>query len=216
MGAVEAPVGTDELTVLASPCAVYDSTTATASGLAGPVTGAETPRTIKVTGTLTGQGGDASCVPSGASSVVFTISAINPQSGGNLRLSAEGVVPNGGVVNYVANGLNNANTVTVPVNDVGEVDIKSNVGTTDVRLVAIGFYSATPGLTYFPVTPCAASDSRSNQGAGTGFVGPFCCRFGLPRHRRGWRLPDHPGRRHERDRTNPELCCPCGGQRGWS
>ena len=83
-------------------------------------------------------------------------------------------------MNYAANGLNNANTVTVPLNAAGQVDIASNVGTTHVRLVAVAYYSASPGLAYVPVIPCAASDSRVNHGAGPGFAGPFAAGGAFP------------------------------------
>ena len=133
--------------MLSGPCVVYDSDGAGEL----PFVGGET-RTVQVTGALTGQGGAANCIPSGASSVVFTISSIDPLTEGNLLLTPAGVAATGsaGVVNYGAvNGLNNANTVTVPVSAAGAVDIGANAGpagavpTTDVRLVAVGYY--TPG-----------------------------------------------------------------------
>ena len=86
-----------------------------------------------------------------------------------------------GVVNYGAgNGLNNANTVTVPVSAAGAVDVGANAGplgavpTTDVRLVAVGYYSpdVDPELKFFAVNPCAVADSRTNQGASAVFNGP--------------------------------------------
>ena len=86
-----------------------------------------------------------------------------------------------GVVNYGAgNGLNNANTVTIPVSAAGAVDIGANAGplgavpTTDVRLVAVGYYSpdVDPELKFFAVNPCAVADSRTNQGASDAFNGP--------------------------------------------
>lgn len=158
----------DGLTTLAEPCALYDSTTA-APGLAGTFSANEL-RSVQVTGLLPGvQGvGTAECVPAGASAVVYTISAINPQGSGNLRLSAAGVVANGGVVNYQANGLNNANTVTVPVSASGEADITANAAATDVRLVAVAYYSDAGDLLYTPLTPCAVADTRFGTGSFTG------------------------------------------------
>ena len=166
------------LTVLSSPCVVYDTNGAGES----PFVGGET-RTVQVTGTLTGQGGAASCVPVGVSSVVFRISSVDPLTEGNLLMTPAGVASTGsaGVVNYGAgNGLNNANTVTVPVSAAGAVDVGANTGpagpvpTTDVRLVAVGFYSpeVVPELKFFAVNPCAVADSRTNQGASDAFNGP--------------------------------------------
>ncbi|MCP3992696.1 MAG: hypothetical protein GY724_26740 [Actinomycetia bacterium] len=164
----------EAMTILDTPCPVYDSNTATGLGLSGPLAGNET-RTVSVTGAVpTGQGvGTAECVPDGATAAVFTISVVDPQGSGNLRLSPAGVVPNGGVVNYAANSLNNANTVTVPLGASGQADIFANVAGTDVRLVTLGYTSGTTGLRYNSVTPCAVADSRPNQGPTGAFVGPF-------------------------------------------
>ncbi len=175
-------LGRDGFVALVAECLVYDSTSATATGLAGTMRGGNL-RTVQVTGALTGQGGTASCVPVGAASAVFRISSIDPLTEGNLLMTPSGVTAAGsaGVVNYgAANGLDNANTVTVPVSVDGAVDIEANTGpfgavpTTDVRLVVVGYYSpdVDPDLKYFSVNPCAVADSRTTQGASDGFDGP--------------------------------------------
>ncbi|MCP5034215.1 MAG: S8 family serine peptidase, partial [Actinomycetia bacterium] len=162
-----------ELTLLPSPCPLYDSTSAT-GGLSGAIPG-NTSRTVQVSGSLpAAQGvGTHSCVPAGASGVLYTISVLSPQRVGNLRLSEEGVVANGGVVNYADNGLNNGNTVAVPLGASGKADIYANVGATDVRLVAVGYYSDSGTLNYTPVTPCAVADSRISENPTNSYVGPF-------------------------------------------
>ena len=162
-----------DLTLLSSPCPIYDSASAS-GGLSGPIP-ANTTRTVTVSGTLPGDQGvpAGTCVPTGATGVLYTISAIGPQGAGNLRLSESGVVANGGVVNYVSNGMNNANTVAVPLGGSGDVDIFANNAATGVRLVALGYYSVAGDLTYNDVTPCAFADSRPTQGPSGGFVGPF-------------------------------------------
>jgi len=168
------------LTLLDEPCVVYDSTLATGAGISGSFAAGES-RTIQVTLTLNGQGGSSNClISTTATAVVYTISAINPQGLGNLRLSPQGVAANGGVVNYQANGLNNANTVTVPIDTNGLVDIVANAAATDVRLVALGFYSPQGTLQYNPITPCAVADSRSAQGPTGDFVGPFASATSFP------------------------------------
>ena len=113
---------------LTAPCPVYDSSTAT-GGLAGVFNGGES-RNINVTGALpAAQGvGTGTCVPAGSGSVMLTVTALGPQAGGNLRLSAAGVVPQGGVVNYANNGLNNTNTVTVALSGAGQMAIQANGG----------------------------------------------------------------------------------------
>lgn len=142
----------DRLTVLDDPCVVGTGS------LAANATATEQ---------ITGQCG----VPgSGVSSVMVSLTAVNPQGVGNLRLSAAGVSPNGGVVNYSTNGLDNGNTVTVPVSAGGAVDITANAAGTDYRLAVIGFSSAAGNLQYNPVTPCAVADSRDGTGS---FAGPF-------------------------------------------
>lgn len=180
IGSVEVADGLPGQTqVLATPCVVYDSTLASGS-LAGAIDVGEI-RTIDATGTLpSGQGGAGNCVPDGATAVTFLIAADSPQQLGNFRLSATGVVPNGGVVNVTANGLNNANTVTVPLSASGQVDVAGNANISQVgmplagvRLVALAYNLAGAPSGFVPLTPCAVADSRSTQQSTGSFVGPF-------------------------------------------
>lgn len=159
---------------LDDPCPAYDSR----SGAI--LFGGDTVDPV-VVGPLPADQGvfSSTCVPDGAEAVVLAVSAQGPVAAGNLRLSPGGTNADGGVVNYAPNGLNNSNTVTVRVSDDGRVRVAVNGGpgvpapNTHVRLVAIGYYDRQPGLEYVPVTPCAASDSRPNQGALGQYVGPF-------------------------------------------
>lgn len=178
------------LTVLSQPCVIYDSRSATGTGLGGSFNGGET-RTINTRGSdVTEQGGLAGCLPTDANDgLMVTVTAADPVAAGNLRLSSVGVVPDGGVVNYAANGLNNSNTVTVipGAGAGGAIDIAANGGSfgagspsTDVRLVAIGYYvpatqileSGELLVDHHSLTPCAAADSRSSQGASGSWLGP--------------------------------------------
>lgn len=168
----------DDLTVLKTPCVVYDSTSAI-GGLSGTLVGGEL-RTVQVAGSLNGQGGEGPCIPDDATLALVTITAVDPQAGGNLRLSAAGVVPTGGVVNYADNGLFNSNTVAVPLSEGGAVDIFANGGpfgagqpSTDVRLTVLAFANEDGTEQFVPITPCAAHDSRSDQGADGDWQGPF-------------------------------------------
>ena len=159
--------GDDGLTLLA-PCVVYDSVDAGDGALVPPAV-----RTLPVAGECG--------VPASATSVVFTVIAISPQGIGNLRLSAAGVTPAGGVLNYTLNGLNNSNTVTVPLSAAGAVDVAANNSPSDVRLVAVGFYSPTGTLNYFPLTPCAVADSRTGTNpAVDDYAGPFAAGADYP------------------------------------
>jgi hypothetical protein len=178
------------LTVLAAPCRLYDSTVAVATALQGVFLGGET-RTVAVAGPLDalGQGGASDCdVPLGASAALVSISVINPVAAGNLRVSEAGVAPSGGVVNYAANGLNNANTVAVPLSPLGAIDVAANGGqagaflpSADVRVAVIGYYAPnTSALRYTPVVPCAAADSRISEGASGPYAGPFAPGAAIP------------------------------------
>ena len=170
----------EALTVLPAPCPVHDSTSGTGP-FAGPVA-ANTTRTVQVTGPLpAAQGvGTGVCVPTDATAVVVTLSAINPGGAGNFRLTPSGFPASGGVVNYTSNGLNNANTVTVPLPARGDLDIFANAAASGVRLTVLGFYSDNGTLAYNPLTPCTVADSRSTQGATGSFVGPFAAGAAYP------------------------------------
>lgn len=176
-------VGSDRFTLLPEPCVVYRSTGAF-SGLGGPIEGDET-RTIAVAGFLPSpqnspNASNSNCIPDDATAAMVTISAINPSFAGNLRLSEAGVVPDGGVVNFAPNDLDNANTVTVPLSSDGDVDITGNAGAANagvdlaqVKLMVLGYYSPQGDLAFVPLTPCAVADSRSAQGGSGNFAGPF-------------------------------------------
>lgn len=166
-------------TALTTPCVLHDSTSGS-GGFAGPI-GTNATRTIQATGSLpAAQGGAGSCAPSDATAVMVTISAVAPSSAGNFRLSAAGATTSGGVVNYTSNGLNNANTVSVPVSASGQLDIFANAAASGVRVTMLGHYSPSGTLRYNGLTPCAAADSRSTTGATGGFVGPFAAGAAYP------------------------------------
>lgn len=174
MGAYENSV--DHFSPLSDPCLAYDSTLAS-GGLAGPIDGNET-RTVDLTGGLSGQGGESSCLPSTATAALVTIIADSPQRFGNLRLSEAGVSVTGGVVNFTTNTLDNLNTVTVDLSAAGDVDVFANAGgsvlpATDIRVYVTGFYDSNNVMQYTPITPCAAHDSRTTVAAAAGWVGPF-------------------------------------------
>ncbi|MEM9563103.1 MAG: hypothetical protein AAGA93_10820 [Actinomycetota bacterium] len=109
----------------------------------------------------------------GLDAAVVSLLSLNPQGVGNLRLSAAGVTPEGGVVNYNNNDLSNGNTVVVSMESSGSVDVTANNSGTDYRLIVLGYINTAGELRYNPVTPCALADSRSNQGPTGSFVGPF-------------------------------------------
>ncbi len=161
-GTIPGVGGPARLTLLDAPCV------AASGNLSANSTATET-----VTGTCG--------VPnSGVTAALVSLNAVDPAGVGNLRLSAAGVTPEGGVVNYNANNLDNGNTVIVPLSGSGAVDITANVGATGYRLVVLGYMSNSGNLRYNPVTPCAFADSRSGQGPTGGFVGPFAAGAAYP------------------------------------
>ena len=170
-------VAESSVVLLDEPCLVYSST-----GGDGPLAGGES-RPVQVTGSLpSSQGGEADCqVPVDAVSVVLSVGAVDAQTLGNLRVSEGGVAPAGGVVNYAPNGLDNTNTIVVPLSGSGEVDVSANAGpngvgvpSADVRVVVVGYNGPSDvSSVVTPVVPCAVSDSRSSQGSSGDFVGPF-------------------------------------------
>lgn len=167
----------DRATVLASPCTIYDTVAGSAPHDAA-LNGGES-RVIQATGALpSSQGGSASCVPDDATAVVVSVQAEGPVRAGNLRLIPTGGVINGGVVNYAPNGLDNTNTVTVPVAADGSLELSANsaaaddgLASTDVVLRAVAYYSPSGELVYTPVTPCTAHDTRPPLN--TANPGPF-------------------------------------------
>jgi hypothetical protein len=187
-GAFEAEPPSRGFVTLPTPCPTYDSRTASGP-LGGKFDGGEL-RTIQVTGTVPvgqGVGTGSTCVPSGVRAVTVVVTAADAVAGGNLRLSASDIEANGGVVNYAANGLDNTNTVTIELSFDGRADIFANGGnaglalpSTDVRVAVIGYHPDSGGDEYTPITPCAAADSRSTQGASGGFVGPFATGTSFP------------------------------------
>ncbi len=154
-GSISGAGGAPRLTTLSAPC-----TAATGTLSAGQTT----------TRTIAGTCGVPS---SGVSSVIVSLTSVDPDGAGNLRLSAAGVTPEGGVVNYAGNDLDNSNTVTVPLSADGAVDITANAAPTGFRLVVLGYSSSAGSLRYNPLTPCTVADSRSGQGPTGSFVGPF-------------------------------------------
>lgn len=189
MGAFETePLDPRGFVTLPTPCVAYDSTSATVSTLDDPLNGLEL-RTITLTGVIPqGQTGapGVTCIPSGVTAAAVTITATNPSVPGNLRLSASGIAPEGGVVNYTNNGLSNSNTVTTEISLSGEVDLFANsplangVPATDVRIAVLGYYPDTGGDEYVGVTPCAVADSRLSQGSTGVFSGPFAANSPYP------------------------------------
>ncbi len=154
-GSISGVGGLPGLTLLDEPCVVTTGTLA--AGETDSVTVA----------------GRCGVPTQGLDAAVVSLSSVDPQGIGNLRLSAAGITPDGGVVNYNANDLDNGNTVIVSMESTGGVDVTANNSGSGYRLVVLGFIHTAGSLRYNPVTPCAFADSRSDEGSSGSFVGPF-------------------------------------------
>ena len=155
-----------------TPCAVFDTRNATGVW-AGSLAGGEV-RSFDVAGDVPADQGGGACTepPADAVAVELNLVAVNAVSGGNLKIAASGVEPGGGVVNF-APGPNNSNALPVEVDASGKVDVHANVGSTDVRGVALGYYidaDTVAGLEFVPLAPCAVFDTRF--ATDTGLAGP--------------------------------------------
>ena len=119
----------------------------------------------------------ATCpIPPGADAVFANVIVDNPFASGNLRLTAAGTTPLGGIVNFGPNGLDNSNAQSVPLSPSQQLNVSVNAGgnaravADGVTIEILGWYerSEIAGLGYVPNTPCAFFDSRSGAGQWSG------------------------------------------------
>lgn len=182
----EASGGADEFAyVPVTPCAAFDSrsTVSAAGSFVGPYDAGE-QRTFQITGAFDPDqgGGNATCgVPAGASAVMVNLVAIQSAVSGDVAIGAGGTDPDLPVLSHapLSPAMNNANAVIVPLDASGRlvVEAQGSAGAIDMaemRGVVLGYLTApASGAEYFPVTPCAAFDSRTSQGSANGFDGPY-------------------------------------------
>ena len=83
--------------------------------------------------------GTCAAVPAGAAAVEINLVAVSPTGNGNLRVSANGVVPGGGVVNFTT-GVTNSNALPVETNN-NQIDVHVNNGPAHIRGVMLGYYT---------------------------------------------------------------------------
>lgn len=129
-------------------------------------------------------------IPPGADAVFANVIVENPSAEGNLRLTAAGTTPLGGIVNFSGNGLNNSNAQSVPLSADQRLNVSANGGPAGVgrvladgvRVEILGWYerSRGTGLGYVPSRPCTFLDTRPDQGGAGVFAGPFTGRVVMP------------------------------------
>ncbi len=113
---------------------------------------------------VTGQGG----VPSGASAVVFNLTAISPSSSGFVTAFPSGSGrPNASNINFVRGDVI-ANLVKVKIGSGGQVSLYNNSGTTNVAADVVGYYATAPsGPAPSASTAPSASATAAPSGSAT-------------------------------------------------
>lgn len=107
-------------------------------------------------------------IPQTATAYSMNVTAVPDEEIGFLTIWPDGETqPNVSTLNSW-DGRVKANAAIVPAGNAGAVDVYSS-GDTDVILDVNGYFAPTPGLEYFPLTPCRVFDSRI---AGGPFGGP--------------------------------------------
>jgi hypothetical protein len=139
-----------------TPTRVLDTRPDTNIGLNGPFV-TESPRKLRLTGTIDTSAGDLAVIPVGATSVVFNVTVTNPSAGGyvSVRPGDASGTPETSSVNFAAGAtVANGGSVTLPTAGAaaGHVQVfyKGGVSgaTTDVLIDIAGYYtegSGTPG-----------------------------------------------------------------------
>ena len=116
---------------------------------------------------------NACLIPATATAVMANVIIVDPVTEGNLRVTAAGTVPLGGIVNFSVNELDNSNAQSVPLSPNGELNVSvklqgnsTAVAAGGIRVEILGFYEAaeTPSLLLNTVVPCTVYDSRPSQG----------------------------------------------------
>ena len=156
-----------------TPCRLLD--TRTAGGQLGPAT----ERPVWVAGTggqLAAQGGNgAGCgVPTSATAVQLSVTAVSPTGPGFLRVWPSGVTaPNATFVNFTG-GQATTNTGAVTLGATGpELTLRGFASATQVVIDVQGYYTESGGARYVPLTPCRVVDTRATGQLAVGSTQTF-------------------------------------------
>lgn len=168
-----------------NPCAFADSRSnqGPVGDMVGPYSGND-EKTVRLAGFfgLVQGGGNSTCkVPVTTELVLVNLVAINSTGDGTVGIREAGSSEATTHVHFEAYDppMNNSAAVWVPLSFEGELELftRAEPGvTTEVRAVVLGYADdneITDGSQYVPVTPCAAFDSRVNQGADGAFAGLY-------------------------------------------
>ncbi|MFM7063157.1 MAG: leishmanolysin-related zinc metalloendopeptidase, partial [Actinomycetes bacterium] len=149
-----------------APCRLLDTRSA-----GGPVIpGTTRPFWFAGTGgQLAAQGGNgAGCgVPATATAVQVSVSAVGPAGTGFLRVwPSNAAAPTATFVNYTG-GQSTTNAGAVTLGATGpELNLRGFVTATEVVVDVQGYYTASSGARYVPLTPCRVVDTRATSPLG--------------------------------------------------
>lgn len=158
-----------------TPMRILDTRDPNNIGLAGPFVSAVS-QDLQVTGIVSTPGGKTTVVPSGATSVVLNVTAVNPQADGFISVRPADATgkPSTSNLNFLA-GETRPNSVIVQLPtsgpDAGKIEITYDAlgvaGPTAEILVDVMGYTATPSNTMFAVVDTDSTLRRSTPGAVT-------------------------------------------------
>lgn len=160
-----------------TPCRLYDSRTATAAGLIGPMA-PNTTRLISVNDSLAAQGGSATGCDAGLNNdppaLAITLTAVGPTGPGNLRTyPADALtVPLAATLVYNTGLLTSTGAITASCTSCGaELAIRNQGGgNTDVVIDVLGYFQKATvplGRAYAKVTFGAVFDAARTKGFAT-------------------------------------------------
>ncbi|MCX7619215.1 MAG: S8 family serine peptidase [Acidimicrobiales bacterium] len=146
-----------------TPARIVDSRDNT-GGFAGTPWGPGQIRQVQVGG----QGG----VPSDATAVVANVTAVSPSAPSHLSLYPTGSpTPWVSNLNFVA-GQTVPNLVVVKLGTAGRIDVRNNTGSVHVVIDVVGYFKASTGSRFNPLTPMRILDSRDGTGGISGRWAP--------------------------------------------
>jgi subtilase family serine protease len=143
-----------------TPYRVCDTRSGNTTACSGKTVSAGNTLSVQITGVTDPNG---SPVPSSATAVALSVTEATSSAGGYLSVwSGSGSAPTVSNLNFSANQVT-ANLVVVPLSSSGGVAIKNASGNTDVAVDVEGYYAATGGDTYMPISPTRICDTRGGN-----------------------------------------------------
>jgi hypothetical protein len=151
-----------------TPCRLFDTRHGTSTCVnASPVPAAPIGAAGVLSVPIAGQSG----VPADATAVVLNVTGVTPTSGTFVTVFPYGVTrPTSSNLNLPAGSTARSNLVVVQLDGTGAIDFFNSAGSVQLIADLAGYYSASTGSAYHPMTPCRAFDTRSGLGSCVGAV----------------------------------------------